>query len=120
MQNSIKGLLCSILYQVLSRKTAMLDTVLISLELQSKDSDTDWSAKELRSLTQKVLSIYPSSLCIFIDGLDEMCEEDEMMSLIKMVEDLRNIPNVKFALRVDSNLVFKNVYATTNNSDSRI
>ncbi|KAL2130720.1 hypothetical protein VTI74DRAFT_6049 [Chaetomium olivicolor] len=34
-------------------------------------------------------------MCVFIDGLDEVCEEDDAIALMRVVDSLRAIPNVK-------------------------
>ncbi|OTA91507.1 hypothetical protein M434DRAFT_13110 [Hypoxylon sp. CO27-5] len=96
MQNNIKGLLCSILHQALSFDINILDSILVTSDLiLSKESDTDWSVKELRDISFTVLGSYPSSLCIFIDGLDEVCEEDGQLALLQLVDDLKSLPNAK-------------------------
>ncbi|KAI0835164.1 hypothetical protein F5Y06DRAFT_276867 [Hypoxylon sp. FL0890] len=99
MQNSIKGFLCSILHQALRLNTNVLDSILASFDfLLLKESDTDWSVKELKDMCFTVLSSSPSPLCIFIDGLDEVCEEDGQLSLLKLVDDLRKLASVKICV----------------------
>ncbi|KAJ0116934.1 hypothetical protein J7T55_003348 [Diaporthe amygdali] len=59
LQQDIKGLLCSLLYQLLRDSTTALNYVLSSVpHSNAKDSDTDWSTAELRTLCLKVLQAY--------------------------------------------------------------
>ncbi|KAI1414461.1 hypothetical protein F5Y13DRAFT_158602 [Hypoxylon sp. FL1857] len=99
MQNNIKGLLCSILHQVFLFDTNILDSTLATISsLLVKESDTDWSIKELKALCFTVLDSYPSPLCIFLDGLDEVCEEDGPLALLKLVNDLSTLANIKICV----------------------
>ncbi|RYP38019.1 hypothetical protein DL766_001201 [Monosporascus sp. MC13-8B] len=63
--------------------------------LVSKDSHTDWSVKELRLTCLAALSSCPSSVCIFIDGLDEAEYEECDINLISAIHELKGLPNVK-------------------------
>ena len=99
MQNSVKGFLCSILHRALSRSSEALDSALGKFDkLAFKSSDTDWSTKELTCICLDVLASYPSPLCIFLDGLDEVCAEDGVAALLQLVDDLRTIPHLKICL----------------------
>ncbi|KAI0412517.1 hypothetical protein F5X98DRAFT_320824 [Xylaria grammica] len=98
LQKNFKGCLCSILYQALEPDTVPLGTILTTdKSLLTKTSDTDWSQKELRGLCLDVLGNYPSPVCIFLDGLDEICIEDRS-GLLELVGKLRAIPNTKICL----------------------
>jgi len=94
MQNNIKGLLCSLLHQALSHNMDVLDSAL-EISPSTKDSDTDWSVSELKHACQSVFLSYPSPLCIFIDGIDEICDEDGAIALMEVVAGFRAIPRVK-------------------------
>lgn len=99
IQRSIKGMLCSLLYQIFISDSAVIDANLMRFDwLATKDVDTDWSPKELQLLLLTVLSTQDVSFCIFIDGLDEICQEDGAGALLKLVADLKAIPNVKLCL----------------------
>ncbi|OTA68003.1 hypothetical protein K449DRAFT_317405, partial [Hypoxylon sp. EC38] len=96
MQNNIKGLLFSILHQALLFDTDVLDSVLATFNsLPSKESYTDWAINELRDICFTVLSRHSSALCIFTDGLDEVCEEDGQLDLLEVVNGWRSLSNVK-------------------------
>ncbi|KAF7561352.1 hypothetical protein G7046_g2793 [Stylonectria norvegica] len=96
MQNNIKGLLLSLTYQALAQKESAL---VLALEMLKSPflpkSHTDWSTKNIKSLCYSVFQAYPSSLCIFVDGLDEVCEEDGEVALVGLISELRELPNVK-------------------------
>lgn len=99
IQNNIKGFLCSILHQCVSFSTLMLDSVLTtSQSLLLKQSVTDWSMRELKEVCMDVLRCYPSPLCIFVDGLDEVCDEYGPHSILNYVNDIQAIPNVKICV----------------------
>ncbi|GAW16747.1 hypothetical protein ANO14919_061840 [Xylariales sp. No.14919] len=98
LQKNFKGCLCSILYQALEPDTVPLGTILTTHKsLLTKTSDTDWSPKELRGLCLDVLGNYPSPVCIFLDGLDEICIRDRS-DLLELVDKLRAISNAKICL----------------------
>ncbi|KAI1455213.1 hypothetical protein F4805DRAFT_285790 [Annulohypoxylon moriforme] len=99
MQNSIKGFLCSILHQALRYNTELLDSILAATtSLLSKESYDDWSLKELKNTCLAVLTAHPSSLCILIDGLDEICSEDGPISLLGLIDHIKGLPNVKLCV----------------------
>ncbi|KAI2465181.1 hypothetical protein F4781DRAFT_424945 [Annulohypoxylon bovei var. microspora] len=99
MQNSIKGFLCSILHQAFNSNTAILDSVLANSKILSfKISYDDWSTKELKDLSLDIMGRYPSPLCIFLDGLDEICPEDGPLSLLELVDHISELPNVKICV----------------------
>ncbi|KAK8104383.1 uncharacterized protein PG998_011416 [Apiospora kogelbergensis] len=88
MQQSIRGLLCSTLYQLLLEENVAIDQLLQSHDDKSnKDTDTDWSTEELQSALQQVMSHYSRPIAIFIDGLDE----DGVLRLLEVVEELKEL-----------------------------
>ncbi|KAK4444594.1 hypothetical protein QBC34DRAFT_498199 [Podospora aff. communis PSN243] len=98
MDAMIKGLLCSLVYQLLSE----LDTVRPVLEqyprTRTKDYDSDWSEKELRDVLQFLLSRSPRPVCFFIDGLDEVHESDGQPRLLDLLRELRSHLHVKMCV----------------------
>ncbi|KAK3936350.1 hypothetical protein QBC46DRAFT_419441 [Diplogelasinospora grovesii] len=96
MQKNIKGLLSSVLHQALLKEKPAVDSILTRYrDLTDKESHTDWSVRELKSLCLVVLRNYPSAVCLFIDGLDEICEEDGVPDLIGIVNDMKALEGVK-------------------------
>lgn len=89
MQQSIKGLLCSLLYQLLNEDEASLDRILRdSPKISIKDAETDWSDQELQSTLQNVMANYPRSVAIFLDGLDEVLPADGAYRLLDVTDTL--------------------------------
>ncbi|KEZ38893.1 hypothetical protein SAPIO_CDS10206 [Scedosporium apiospermum] len=108
MQRNMKGLLCTLLYQAVSRESVVLEKTLGALSSSTdKDSDTDWSVAELKSLFLATLSDYPSPVCIFLDGLDEICLDD-VPALLKLVNDLKSISRVKICVASRAENPFQN------------
>ena len=99
MQNSIKGLLCSLLYQAISPDPAVVSSSLPGPDiLAQKDSYTDWSVQELESTCLAVFASHPSPICVFIDGLDEVHDQDGAIALMGIVDRLRAISTVKLCV----------------------
>ncbi len=49
----------------------------------SREVNTDWSIEELRSIRSAVLEhISKCTMQVFIDGLDELCEQDDQSELL--------------------------------------
>ncbi|KAI2784123.1 hypothetical protein F4815DRAFT_456926 [Daldinia loculata] len=101
MQKSVKGFLCSILHQALlsDRISTTLGSILsISKSLLLKQEVADWDVEELKDLYFTILGNDMFPVCIFLDGLDEICEEDGPFSLLKLIDDLRIHPKVKICV----------------------
>ncbi|KAI6361175.1 hypothetical protein MCOR25_006546 [Pyricularia grisea] len=91
MQQSIKGLLCSLLYQLLLNDKLAIDHILqTGCDTSIKDSDTDWSVAELKSTLQLALRQATHAVCIFIDGLDEVLPSDGTLALLVTINWLRS------------------------------
>jgi hypothetical protein len=90
MQQSIKGLFCSLLYQLLEKDKASLDRILSgSSNASEKDTDTDWSYQELQSTLLDVMAHYPRPVALFLDGLDEVLQADGTLALLNVVDALK-------------------------------
>lgn len=101
MQQSIKGMLCSLLYQLLENSVAATAHVFQHIQRQSlgsKDAHTDWSVQELRSIVLQTLSLYEHPVCIFIDGLDEVYPKDGALKLLELVDQFSRCRNTKLCL----------------------
>lgn len=101
MQQSIKGLLCSILYQLLENSAAATMSVFQHIQRRisgAKDAHTDWSVPELRSIVLQTLSSYEHPVCIFIDGLDEVHPKDGTLTLLELLDQFSRCRNTKLCL----------------------
>ncbi|OCL03816.1 hypothetical protein AOQ84DRAFT_442469 [Glonium stellatum] len=99
MQRSIKGLLCSLLYRLLDTQRTLLQQLLSEEPLlQAKEKHFDWSVIDLRRLIIRTLSIQPSPVCIFLDGLDEISNPDRPSDLLKLIEGFDDAPSTKICV----------------------
>ncbi|CAH0057446.1 unnamed protein product [Clonostachys solani] len=98
-QNSIKGFLCSLVYRILSESSETAKQILDRFpDLSSKVSYHDWSNEELKSVFYFILKNDSRQLCIFVDGLDEISNNDGLFALIKLIEEISKFPNVKICV----------------------
>lgn len=89
LQQSIKGLLCSLLHQIFVQdKDQALSYLKTRRELCWKDSPSDWDAKELQALLIDCLRRPSAAFCLFIDGLDEVWPKDGVQNLISLLKTL--------------------------------
>ncbi|KAK3994267.1 hypothetical protein QBC44DRAFT_379610 [Cladorrhinum sp. PSN332] len=101
MQSNVKGLLCSLLHQALSSITdhVTLTSILSAFPfLASKDEHTDWSLEDLMAVSSALFSSSPSHFCVFIDGLDEVCDKEGADLLMEAVGNLRRTGNIKLCV----------------------
>ncbi|KAF5667102.1 hypothetical protein FHETE_5805 [Fusarium heterosporum] len=95
-QNSIKGLICSLLHDILSEDSDAIDKILHQHRFcLAKDFYQEWSTEEAKEVLFSVLGTRSHLTCIFIDGLDEISDKDGFRKLLCVVEKLRLSPNVK-------------------------
>ncbi|KAH7233063.1 hypothetical protein BKA59DRAFT_446560 [Fusarium tricinctum] len=109
-QNSIKGLLCSLLHDILSDDNGATDNVVNQFTFsQSKDYYNEWSTEEVDEVLFSLLRTSSRSTCIFIDGLDEISDKDGFRALMSIVERLWSYPKVKLCTssRPETELLFK-------------
>lgn len=89
MQQSIKGLMSSLLHQLLIEEPGVVDDILYSTkDMPLKESETDWSSEELQKALHYVISVYPRPIAIFLDGLDEVLPRDGVLRLLDIVDQL--------------------------------
>ncbi|KAM0348526.1 hypothetical protein ACHAP4_010881 [Fusarium culmorum] len=109
-QNSIKGLLCCLLHDLLASDSKMLDQALQQFpSLASKDFFDEWSSEEAQKVLFFLLRGPACSTCIFIDGLDEISDKDGFEPLTRLLQSICNIPLVKVCVssRLETGLIQK-------------
>ncbi|KAI6754741.1 hypothetical protein HG530_012493 [Fusarium avenaceum] len=109
-QNSIKGLLCSLLHDILSNDNGAIEWVLRQFPFsQSKDFYGEWSTEEANEILFSLLQTSSRFTCIFIDGLDEISNKDGFRALMAIIERLWSCPKVKLCTssRPETELVSK-------------
>lgn len=95
LQRSIKGMLCSIIYQLVNFIPDAVEYASTNVAgLSHKDGDTDWSVPDLQQLCSGLIEHWGKPLCLLIDGLDECGPEDDQQKLLDTLEGIR-LPNVK-------------------------
>ncbi|KAL8717487.1 MAG: hypothetical protein Q9225_005268 [Loekoesia sp. 1 TL-2023] len=88
-QRSSKGLMTSLLYQVLVTNLQIGQRLLNdSPVLMMKHTNADWSMKEATEVLLSALTIASRPLCVFLDGLDEFDEEEGSDKILKIIDRL--------------------------------
>lgn len=96
MQKDIRGLLASLLHQLfVNSKTLALRLLRNDQNLLRKDFISDWSTCELKHLLMQCLEDVKVRSCIFIDGLDEV---NDLEDVLELVDELTSLPNVKLCV----------------------
>lgn len=101
LQRSMKGFLCSLLRQVMSSNSEDIQDMLHKNELiTSKQKIGDWSPHELRNVLQFAMESLSrtGNVCIFLDGLDEFDQDEDVHDLIELIEELTKFQNTKFCV----------------------
>lgn len=88
MQQSSRGLLCSLAYQILEFDPAAR-FMIQSQSYARKESHTDWSISELKSLCLKLLGNSAASFCVFVDGLDELDPSEYFYDLWVLIQSMQ-------------------------------
>ena len=96
MQQSIRGLFCSLLHQLLEEDKASLDRLLSSsINASHKEVETDWSNQELQSTLLDVMAHYPRPMAFFLDGLDEVLRTEGTLTLLNVIDTLKRPQGLK-------------------------
>ncbi|KAF4990926.1 hypothetical protein FGRMN_8164 [Fusarium graminum] len=98
-QNTIKGLFCSLLYKMTEGNGVTIDRTLCQYpHLLSKTSYSDWSTKELETVLDFAMKVDLRPRCIFIDGLDEVCNKDGLDKATEAIEKILKYPRSKICI----------------------
>ncbi|KAM0490456.1 hypothetical protein ACHAP8_011559 [Fusarium lateritium] len=98
-QNSIKGLWCSLLYQRLQDQQQLILSILQHFCHLSQHSEYhDWAMKDLQTVWEYLLKTDKRPLCIFIDGLDEIRNEDGFSKLLESIDTISMSPEIKLCV----------------------
>ncbi|KAF5495777.1 hypothetical protein CGCF413_v008500 [Colletotrichum fructicola] len=109
MQRSLKGVVCSLLYQVFeSDRQSCIELLARFPRLRYKDSDTDWTNEELKSVLLSVLRNRSQRYLILLDGLDEMTFSiDGEAPLLSLLDELLTNQCVKLCVSSRPEPVFQ-------------
>ncbi|KAF4337761.1 hypothetical protein FBEOM_8358 [Fusarium beomiforme] len=98
-QNSIKGLWCCLLYQRLKDQQQLILSTLQQFNHLSQHTEYhDWSIKDLEAVWRFVADSDDRHMCIFIDGLDEIRNEDGFSKLSQSIQLLLKPPHTKLCV----------------------
>ncbi|KAF5550918.1 hypothetical protein FNAPI_7593 [Fusarium napiforme] len=97
-QNSIKGLLCSLIYQLLLRTEDLQELAMSRHDNGSYRSHHDWSSRALKSVLRQLLETKFRTLYIFVDGLDEVANADGLHRLTQEIEEILKFPGIKICV----------------------
>ncbi|PNP76046.1 hypothetical protein FNYG_10604 [Fusarium nygamai] len=98
-QNSIKGLWCSLLYQRLQDQQHLILSTLQHFRHLSLHSEYhDWSIKDLQDVWNYVAKLDTRHICMFIDGMDEVRDQDGFSKLAQSIQLLSQPPRTKMCV----------------------
>lgn len=104
IQNSLRGFLCHILYQLLESQSPDSISSLPAIDRYLKNKGiVDWDLDELEVLFTDFArqAAAETPLCLFIDGLDE-CTARDIDSVVRIIRDLASHPDSKIKVCVSS------------------
>ena len=82
MQRSLRGMYCSLLFQMLEHNEGYSSQILQHhQEFAGKRVPSDWELRELEVTLQLALNLHRKGVCLFIDGLDEMDSREHDLDL---------------------------------------
>ncbi|KAF3940937.1 hypothetical protein ABW19_dt0204871 [Dactylella cylindrospora] len=94
MQNSFKGFLCYLLYQILKENWAQEDNFFINSILYEETKLHHWSNEDLKKLLEKAVEETTRWMFFLVDGLDE-CKEEDFEEVMEIINLFNSRPNVK-------------------------
>ncbi|KAF2800147.1 hypothetical protein K505DRAFT_221910, partial [Melanomma pulvis-pyrius CBS 109.77] len=100
-QRGQQYVLSSLLHQLLSNRPGIaLQLLQGEKDLQHKKYTSDWSRKTVEHILFKAVKLTQGSICIFVDGLDEIDEDDGggLFDFMQQIGRLRSLPNIKLCV----------------------
>ncbi|KAI2778896.1 hypothetical protein F4815DRAFT_227104 [Daldinia loculata] len=102
LQKSQEGLFRSLLFEILRSRPHLIPRVsALRVELRGHwDDDWSWTVNELYHICYKILEeCTDTKFCFFLDGMDEYgAEKTELGNLVKSVQSLAFLPNIKLCV----------------------
>lgn len=99
IQRSLKGLWCSLLFQMLNENQGSIHEIKVRFPtLSHKENIGDWSLKELDEVFACVVRLVSRPLCVFLDGLDELDPDLGPTEIIRQVMRLMSLPGIKLCV----------------------
>ncbi|SCV47444.1 related to small s protein [Fusarium fujikuroi] len=97
-QSTIKGFLCSLVHQLLAHSEHLQELAMRLYDTVSHKSYHDWSSKPLKSPLRQVLEAESHAICVFVDGLDEVANDDGLDKLTREIEEILQFPGIKICV----------------------
>ncbi|KAF5670113.1 hypothetical protein FCIRC_9021 [Fusarium circinatum] len=97
-QSSIKGFLCSLIHQLLARSEHLQDFAMGLYDTGFHKSYDDWSPRTLKGLLRQILEAKSHAICVFIDGLDEVANDDGLEKLTREIEEVLQFSCIKICV----------------------
>ncbi|SCV45329.1 uncharacterized protein FFB14_08594 [Fusarium fujikuroi] len=95
MQSSFKGFLCSLVYQLFSSdKQHAMSFLQQNPDWSRKTGPGDWDKDDLQFLVHRCARQSARPFCLFIDGLDEIIEDEGVGILIDFLNTLQEPPSL--------------------------
>ncbi|KAF5668955.1 NACHT domain-containing protein [Fusarium circinatum] len=92
MQSSFKGFLCSLAYQLFSLdKQHAMECFRQNSDWFRRTGPGDWDSEDLQSLVASYLSLPSRPFCLFVDGIDELLDEDGVGILTAFLDKLQQL-----------------------------
>ena len=108
IQRNLKGTLCSLVYQLISAQHQIYDAILLKFPHTSTYRFvSDWPIRVLKQVVFAICGEAPNQICVFLDGLDEIVN-DEVDELLDLVDELLALRTVKLCVSSRPELVFAN------------
>lgn len=85
MQQNTRGMLLSLLYQLLVGQADLLEKILVKQALAMKDEPTDWSLQEIKDALDFAILNSETPVCMFLDGLDELDPNEPVSDLFSLL-----------------------------------
>ncbi|KAL8689092.1 MAG: hypothetical protein Q9224_004725 [Gallowayella concinna] len=99
MQRNLKGFLCSVIRQIMFQDRPLFDMSFhADQNLLTKRKIDDWSNNELQQLVVRAIDLLEHPICMFIDGLDEFDQDDDVDKVLDLVERIVVAKNSKVCL----------------------
>ena len=100
-QRSMKGFLCSLIYQIVSTNEIVLAGILQThTRMINKRCLGDWSIDELSEILEFAIESVnrTDNICVFIDGIDEFDRDEDLQQLLDLIKKLAGFPRTKLCL----------------------
>lgn len=95
MQSSFKGLLLSLIHQILSADQALCEVLSQDAVFANKRHYGDWSEKSLQKCLLDLCQNSTKAICFFIDGVDELSRKDDLQDLFDLIDEIAKKPGCK-------------------------